>query len=480
MYEAEIEQKHWPEGMPPRRQFQEREQIPQTPKGFRDAMNMGAPPLTPHSPTISSRPPMSPVRGLPMSPLRTPSSPPHNPHAASPPHTPHTPHAAYLGTPQSSSRPMLSARPSARAMPRTPLTTARSSSEAREMRGGTPFATPRTPISTTRVSELPWNQPPPPLEPESALDSMMKSLTNWWTDTFGTGEPKKKAKRRKLPKKYDPSEDTRPPWDPLTNKAPLTGAAGPPAVVFHRAPQRPWDDGLDDNHTAEPSATSAQPSDSLGAVAQKAKPTGRVTKSPSGRSHPSKERRHQIRESELMNSIAYFDQASGSSGTKLLGVSAKDSDQLGGYIGKDATRYMASSGWIPAQAWSESLRFYPLAEEAEPYGDSVVALSGQTHSISNAPQNHLEMDVRTRAGIATADPEWRAEQLPLTWAPRIIPNHLKDRLDRTVEQLLTARETTHDAASKRSTPAPVRRAVHAKPWRSDTRRRADMEREVRL
>jgi hypothetical protein len=349
------------------------------------------------------------------------------------------------------------------------------------MRGGVPFSTPRTPLSTTRVSDLPWNQPPPPPEPEGALDSVMKSLSSWWSDTFGTGETKKKPKKRKVPKKYDPSEDTRPPWDSLTNKAPLTGPAGPPAVVFHRAPQRPWDDGLDDNHAAVEDSPQAplsptQESKPLAAVAKKA---SRVTKSPSGRSHPSRERRHQIREAELMNSIAYFDQGVGSSGTKLLGVSEKDSDQLGGYIGKDATRYMASSGWISSQAWSESLRFYPLPEEAEPFGDSVVALSGQTHSISNTPSNHLEMDVRTRAGVASADPEWRAEQLPLTWAPRIIPNHLKQRLDRTVEQLLTARDHT-PSASRRPTSAPIRRAVHPKPWRTDTRRRADLDREVRL
>lgn len=180
-----------------------------------------------------------------------------------------------------------------------------------------------------------------------------------------------------------------------------------------------------------------------------------------------------------MNSIAYFDQGGGSSGTKLLGVSQKDSDQLGGYIGKDATRYMASSGWISSQAWSESLRFYPLPEEAEPFGDSVIALSGQTHSISNTPSNHLEMDVRMRAGVASADPEWRQEQLPLTWAPRIIPNHLKQRLDRTVEQLLTARDHT-PSSSRRPISAPIRRAVHPRPWRTDTRRRADLDREVRL
>ena len=431
-----IEQKQWPDpGLPPRRQFQSRDSPPPTPKGLRDAINMAAPPLTPHSPTISSRQPLASPLRTPMSPLRTPSPPARTPHGTN--------------TPQSSSRPMSSARP----MPRTPLTTARSSAEARALRGGTPFATPRTPLSTTRVSELPWNRPPPEPEPEDAFTSMFKSITGWWGETFGDNKKKKPKKRKKL-KPYDPSTDDRPPWESGTNRAPLTGPSGPSATAFHRTPRRPWES---DGDVPESSRESRPSSDGHWQPMQLPEPEGlksseepdgaarprtRVTRSPSGRTHPSRERRGEIREAELMNSITYFDQARESAGSKLLGIPESANDQLGGYIGKDATRYMAGSGWIPSQAWGESLRYYPTREEAERVGDSWIALSGETHSISNVPESHLESDVRTRSGVAAADPEWQKDQLPITWAPRMIPNHLKKRLDQTVTQLLTARETS--------------------------------------
>ena len=181
-----------------------------------------------------------------------------------------------------------------------------------------------------------------------------------------------------------------------------------------------------------------------------------------------------------MNSISYFDQARDSSGSKLLGISESASEQLGGYIGKGATRYMSSSGWIPSQAWGESLRYYPKREEAEPFGESWIAFSGKTHTISNVPQTHLEEDVRTRNGVAPPDPEWRSDQLPLTWAPRMVPSHLREKLDRTVVQLLTARDTKSVSGASRSRVAASGARVTGRESRSHSTRSSDLGIEVRL
>ena len=307
------------------------------------------------------------------------------------------------------------------------------------MRGGGPFATPRTPLSTTRVRDLPWNNPPIPKEPEpSVIDDMFKGISSWWGDTFG-GEAKKKKKKKK---KAPPKEDDRPAWNSATNTYPLTGPSGPPAVAFHRKPLRPWEEVQEHEEFLEPQQLPRPAKWNDAAKDPKAKaPKGSIaTKSPSGRTHPSRQRRTEVREAELMNSISYFDGAYASSGSKLLtGKSSdKESDQLGGYITADSTRYMASSGWIPGQAWAEALRFYPSKEVANSFGDSHIALSGNSHTASKIPSEHLEADVRKRAGVASADPAWRNEQLHLTWAPNMIPSHLKRKLAGTVDRLLTA------------------------------------------
>ena len=340
-----------------------------------------------------------------------------------------------LQTPLSSSRPDTKARPPLSPPPQTPLTTARSSAEQRALRSGR-SATPRTPLSTTRVEDLPWNQPKVPESKDvSPFGTMFTSLTGWLGEAFsGQKKPVKK-------KKVGVKEDDRPPWDSLTKRAPLTGPTGPMAVANHRAILRgPCEQATDHGKRVGPQQLPRPNSLDAGEV----KPTHRVRQSPSGRTHPSKERRHDVREAEIMNSISYFDGAQfsggggGGVGGKLLGIPENANDQLGGYITKDASRFMGSSGWIPAQAWAEALRFYPSKEEAVDNGDSYIALSGKTHSVSQVPEEHLEADVRTRNGVAAADPPWSSDQLHLTWAPNMIPHHLKRKLDNTVHKLLTA------------------------------------------
>ena len=51
----------------------------------------------------------------------------------------------------------------------------------------------------------------------------------------------------------------------------------------------------------------------------------------------------------------------------------------------------AKQGWVSAQAWTESLRHYPGKVEAQRNGESKIALSGLTHSISKLPEEHIEM-----------------------------------------------------------------------------------------
>ena len=48
--------------------------------------------------------------------------------------------------------------------------------------------------------------------------------------------------------------------------------------------------------------------------------------------------------------------------------------------------------------------------------DSQAAYSGYTHGSAELTE-HLETDLRTRLGIATADPGWQPKQLQQAWAP---------------------------------------------------------------
>ena len=83
------------------------------------------------------------------------------------------------------------------------------------------------------------------------------------------------------------------------------------------------------------------------------------------------------------------------------------------YVAPDNDRKMKEASFVASQAWFESLRHYPRGRDAM---DSQAAYSGYTHG-GDVPTEHLETDVRTRMGIATADPDWRPKQLQEAWAP---------------------------------------------------------------
>ena len=74
---------------------------------------------------------------------------------------------------------------------------------------------------------------------------------------------------------------------------------------------------------------------------------------------------------------------------------------------------MKEASFLTSQAWFESLRHYPSGPNAI---DSEAAYSGLTHG-PEVPSEHLETDVRTRLGIAAADPDWQHWQLQEAWAP---------------------------------------------------------------
>lgn len=82
------------------------------------------------------------------------------------------------------------------------------------------------------------------------------------------------------------------------------------------------------------------------------------------------------------------------------------------YEAPDNDGKLNPASYVNSQAWFESLRHYPAGPDAI---DDPAAYSGLTHG-SGVPTEHLETDVRTRMGIAVADPAWRPQQLQEAWA----------------------------------------------------------------
>ena len=122
-----------------------------------------------------------------------------------------------------------------------------------------------------------------------------------------------------------------------------------------------------------------------------------VRLSPSRRTHPDSERRKDIRECDMISNIDW--------------VTAKP-----GAFQNDCT--VKESGWVPSQAWFESLRYYPTEEAALLNGENVATFSGNTHT-PDQDVDHLETSVRARLGIANAETEWKHGQIPNQWAPAL-------------------------------------------------------------
>lgn len=125
-------------------------------------------------------------------------------------------------------------------------------------------------------------------------------------------------------------------------------------------------------------------------------PDGVATGSPSGRMHANPNRRLQIRERDMVANIDW--------------IVAKPGQ-------KENDCRIKEAGWVPAQAFFESLRYYPTEKDEQNFGESVVAFSGNTHGEERVVS--IEQNVRTRLGITAADPAWRPDQLQRRWASNI-------------------------------------------------------------
>lgn len=132
---------------------------------------------------------------------------------------------------------------------------------------------------------------------------------------------------------------------------------------------------------------------------------GRTT-SPTGRGHPDRDRRNDVRKADLHADIDYF-----ATQRDPSGVTGSTGDPVFTAPNNDQKNKEAS--WLASQAWFESLRHYPRGATAV---DSEAAYSGLTHG-KDVPTEHLETDVRTRLGLAEGDPDWKPWQLQEAWAP---------------------------------------------------------------
>lgn len=108
---------------------------------------------------------------------------------------------------------------------------------------------------------------------------------------------------------------------------------------------------------------------------------------------------------------------------------------------------MKEASWLSSQAFVESLRAYPISPSKSPgsktaqastskqvvmyedpgSGDTLFSrytFSGNTYSVGDPADEHIETAVRRRCGIATSDAEWRSAQLPRVWtSTRTMTSH---------------------------------------------------------
>lgn len=130
------------------------------------------------------------------------------------------------------------------------------------------------------------------------------------------------------------------------------------------------------------------------------------TASPTGRFHPDRIRRLQLRGCDPHCNINYF-----------APHGAPDND------GK-----MKESSFVAGQAFIESLRHYPRGGHSVPREqlawtecethDSEATYSGRpTTRASVFNTEHIESDVRARLGIGAAAPDWRPTQVHAAWGP---------------------------------------------------------------
>ena len=165
------------------------------------------------------------------------------------------------------------------------------------------------------------------------------------------------------------------------------------------------------------------------------------TSSPSGRSHPDKQRRDDLRLADFPSDVCFF--ASSRARLARPDVAANGPFALGkaaGPLGDPdgfSSRLPPTQSWISTQSWLESLRYYGGADPPEEE-HLTGSFKGTTHG-RRVHGPHLEAGVRHRVGLAAPDPEWNPDQLPKTWAPDAISPSMQKRLDRTLHRLMAAR-----------------------------------------
>ena len=91
----------------------------------------------------------------------------------------------------------------------------------------------------------------------------------------------------------------------------------------------------------------------------------------------------------------------------------------------DNDRKAKESSWLVSQAFIEGLRYYPTGQTAIDSNDCEATYSGNTHSKRVMAFEHMETDLRSRLDIATADTEWRDDQLPREWVPEKRPSMVR-------------------------------------------------------
>ena len=127
---------------------------------------------------------------------------------------------------------------------------------------------------------------------------------------------------------------------------------------------------------------------------------------PNRRGHPNQFRRNDLRSADMHTNINYY------ATSRVPNRASATGDAT--YTAPDNDRKNKEASWLASQAWFEGLRHYPQGPDAM---DSEAAYSGLTHGGGEdaMPTEHLETDLRTRLGIAVADPT--AAQLQEAWAP---------------------------------------------------------------
>jgi hypothetical protein len=155
----------------------------------------------------------------------------------------------------------------------------------------------------------------------------------------------------------------------------------------------------------------------MGRNRQRPKPV--KTASPSGRNHPDKQRRAELRQADPWTDVSFY-----ASSRSMLSNHYRNNQKIGGFergkaAGPDTDNldsYAASlphsQSWVANQAWLESLRYNPREVRD-----------------GNSAMYHIEAGVRIRVGLAAPQNDWRPSQLPRTWAydppgtpPRKIPS----------------------------------------------------------